>query len=411
MDDQTRCVTKESVDVDGFDSLSVPIHRASTIPFADAKAYASRFDRGPDGYTYGLYGTPTHRHLEQKLSALEGAERTLLVPSGQAAIALVMICLLKPGDTVLIPDSVYPPVRDFADQDLTGLDIQSAFYDPLDLDALAAAMNPSVKLIWVESPGSTSMEVQDLPGIVDIARRHNALVGCDNTWATPLLFKPLAHGADVCVEALSKYISGHSDLLMGSISLKDRTLGLNLKAALGRIGIGVSPDDCALALRGLETLPVRLSQSGDTALKLARWLADQPLVDHVRHPALPGCPGHDLWARDFAGAAGVFSAVLAPEAMPHVPAAFDALNIFRIGGSWGGTQSLLVPMTIKENRTAVPWTGPNLILRASVGLESADALQRDLSAFLDDLTNRTSQVAPATQTAAGGDSASAPRQL
>ena len=401
MDDETICVTKPTVALDGFDSLSVPVCRASTIPFSDAAAYASRFERGDEGYVYGLYGTPTHRYLEKKIAALERGQQTVLVPSGQASVALAMLAVLKAGDSVLISDAVYPPVRDFAESDLRRTGIRPLFYDPRNEDSLAELVADDTKLIWVESPGSTTMEFQDLPRIVEIARRRGVLVGCDNTWATPLLFKPLAQGADLSVEALSKYMAGHSDVLMGSITARDAALGSRIKAALGRMGIGVSPDDCYLVLRGLETLSVRLKRSGEVARGLAEWIADRLLVERVLHPALEGCPGKEIWSRDFGGASGVFSVVLEPQAVPQVYAALDELETFVIGASWGGTKSLLVPMPVRQHRTAVPWSGPDMILRLSIGLESEAHLKQDLERFFAALESRTSDAARTAEPAVG----------
>ncbi len=388
MDDETRCVTKAKVSFQGYDSLAVPVCRASTIPFPDAEAYATRFERGEDSYTYGLYGTPTHRFLERKITELEQGARTVLTPSGQAAVALAMLSVLKAGDRVLIPDSVYPPVRGFADHELRRIGVRPAFYDPSDTAALEAALDEATRLVWVESPGSTTMEVQDLPRIVALARRRGILVGCDNTWATPLYCKPLAHGADIVVEALSKYLSGHSDVLMGSITVRNPEFGASLKETLGRIGIGVSPDDCSLVLRGLETLAVRLERSARLGEALARWIAGQPMVERVLHPALEDFPGHALWRRDFAGASGVFGIVLKAEAVPHVPASLDLLETIVIGASWGGTKSLLAPMTVKEFRTAKPWNGPDPVLRLSVGLESEASLKHDLESFFSAVSER-----------------------
>ena len=399
-EDEAICVSKETVSLVGFDTLAVPVYRASTIPFPDADAYATRFHRGDDAYTYGLYGTPTHRHLEKKLSRLERAERTLLTPSGQGAIALVMQSVLGAGDTVLIPDSVYPPVRDFAERDLKRMGIKVVFYDPADLEGLDVAAQ-GARLIWIESPGSTTMEIQDVPAIAAIAQDAGALTGCDNTWATPLLFKPLDHGVDIVVEALSKYLAGHSDVLLGSVSTRDAALGNSLKATAGRMGIGVSPDDCVLTLRGIETLAVRLARSSETALSLAAWLSTHPLVARVLHPALENCPGHALWARDFKGASGVFSLIPRPDAVPHVFGGLNHLQAFTIGASWGGTKSLIVPMKIKEHRTAVPWTGPDLVLRLQIGIEAEEDLRRDLETLWGhvsaQLTNTGNPVATQAQ--------------
>lgn len=382
MHDLSRCVHHPAVSAEGYASLAVPTHRASTIVFRDAREYAERKHRGPDGYTYGLHGTPTTRTLQAQISALEGAERTVLLPSGQAAITVVMLTALLPGDTVLIPDTAYPPVRGFCANYLAPRGIRHRVYDPMVGAGIAGLLDASVKLVWVESPGSTTMEIQDIPAIVEGAHARGALVGCDNTWATPLLFKPLAHGADFSMQALTKYAGGHSDLLLGSVSVGDLALHRRLRDTMRMLGIGVSPDDAALALRGIETMGVRLRHSGRVAEVFARRIAGFPAVERVLHPALPSCPGHELWARDFAGASGVFSVVLKPGTRGRTEAAFSTLKRFAVGASWGGTHSLVVPMDIGADREVVPWTEDGVVLRISVGLEEEGELWADLEALL-----------------------------
>ncbi|MEQ9246368.1 MAG: aminotransferase class I/II-fold pyridoxal phosphate-dependent enzyme [Nitratireductor sp.] len=385
MQDETRCVTKATVSLEGYDSLTVPVYRASTIRYPDAASFTARFERDADGYVYGLYGTPTHRHLEYKLTELEGGARTVLAPSGQAAITSTFLALLRAGDRVLIPDTVYGPVRDFARHELSALGIDAQFYDPGDLAALAAWIDERTRLIWVESPGSITLEVQDLAAIVALAHDAGALVGCDNTWASPLNFKPLDHGADIVVEALSKHFSGHSDVLMGSVTLRDETLGTRLKAAFGRLGIGVSPDDCVLVLRGIETLPVRLKAAAASAAAIVDWLVQQPLVDRVFFPALPGSQGHETWKRDFAGACGVLTFSLTEPVRANANRALDALELISIGASWGGTKSLIAPTSVKDLRTARPWTGADSLMRLRVGLEHPQDLVTDLERFFASL--------------------------
>ncbi|WP_198952928.1 MULTISPECIES: PLP-dependent aspartate aminotransferase family protein [unclassified Achromobacter] len=383
MNEWTRYVVTPEVSHEGFASLAVPVYRASTIPFADAQAYATRRERGEEGYSYGLYGTPTTRTLEQKINQLHGGVRTLLAPSGQAAIALVMLQLLSQGDLVLIPDTVYPPVRDFADKDLARLGIVARFYDPTDVAALAPLIDDRTRLVWLESPGSTTMEVQDMSAIADLAHQRGALVGCDNTWASPLYFKPLRHGADIVVEALTKFFSGHSDVLMGSVTVKDPAIATQIRAGLGRMGVGISPDDCALVLRGMETMALRMDHGARVALRLIERLQGHRLVRGILYPALPGSPGHDLWKRDFNGASGVFSVVFTEAAAPHVGSALDALKTIAIGASWGGTRSLAAPMPVRAVRSVRDWTEPDTVLRLSVGLEDEDDLAADIDRFLD----------------------------
>ncbi|WP_374306533.1 PLP-dependent aspartate aminotransferase family protein [Dongia sp.] len=378
MDDESICVTPSSVSLGGFASLGPATYRASTIVFENSESYRTRLDRGDDGYVYGLYGTPTTRFLEKQIAALERASRTFLVPSGQAANTLAMLAVLEPGNSVLISDSVYPPVRDFANNELKKLGVRVAFYPPTDLAALKTAMDSTTRLIWVESPGSTTMEVQDVRSIVALAHECGAVVGCDNTWATPFLFKPLEFGVDISVQALSKYANGHSDVLMGSISVRDPVLAAKIKGTIWRLGIGVSPDDCALVQRGLQTMSIRLTHSGAVATRMATWIATQPAVACVLHPALPGNPGHAFWARDFNGASGVFSVGLKNEVLPRLDDAFDSMRIFSIGASWGGTRSLIVPMNVNRLRST-PQSGEiETYLRISVGLESERELMADI---------------------------------
>lgn len=382
MNDLTRCVITPKVKMEGFDPLGPATHRASTIVFENAAAYANRLERGPDGYSYGLYGTPTTRTLERKLSELERGGRTLLVPSGQAANTIAMLAFLRAGDKVLIADTVYPPMRDFADSDLPKFGVTVDYYDPTSPAEVERLIDERTRIVWCESPGSTTMEVQDLPKIAEIAHRYGALVGCDNTWATPLNFKPLMHGADIVTEALTKYVAGHSDVLMGSISVSDEAHFLTIRSSMGRLGIGVSPDDASLVLRGMETLGVRMKHAHEGAMAAIDWLQGHPLVERVLYPALVDCPGHDIWKRDFLGASGVFSVIFVPEAVEHVSAALDALETFAIGASWGGTRSLVAPMPVKVNRTATKWIGNDLVLRVSIGLEAHEDLMADLQRML-----------------------------
>lgn len=379
MRDLSRCVHHPTVSQEGFASLAVPTYRASTIVFPDAQAYADRKYRGPDGYSYGLHGTPTTRTLEAQLSALHGAERTVLLPSGQAAVTVVLLSVLMPGDHVLIPDTAYPPVRGFCLNYLKPRGIHSTAYDPLVGAGIAGLVTERTKLVWLESPGSTTMEVQDFRAIADAAHARGALVGCDNTWATPLLFKPLDHGADFAMEALTKYVGGHSDLLLGSVSVRDLGLRQKLKDTMRMVGIGVSPDEAALALRGIETMGVRLAHSGRVALDFAQRLQTFPAARRVLHPALPSCSGHEFFLRDFRGASGLFSVVLPPEAEPLLGPALSAMRLFAIGASWGGTRSLVAPMQVVADRTAVPWPDDGTILRISVGLEDEGELWDDLA--------------------------------
>lgn len=382
MSDTTDCVLTPRVPLDGFDPLGVATYRASTIVFRDAAAYAARGDRGDEGYSYGLYGTPTTRTLEQKLSRLEQAARTFLVPSGQAANALAILPLVGKGDHVLIADTVYPPMRDFAQTDLARLGVAVEFFDPTDPEDVRRRLTPNTRIVWCESPGSTTMEVMDIPAVAAIAHVADALVGVDNTWATPLNLKPLTLGADIVTEALTKYVSGHSDVIMGSISILDPALAGTIKGFIGRMGIGVSSDDASLVLRGSETMTLRLRHQARVALQFAERLASHPLIARVLHPALPGDSGHSLFCRDFIGASGVFSLAFPSEVAAAVAPALDSLRLFAIGASWGGTRSLVAPMPVRSNRTATAWQGADVVLRLSIGLEDADELWEDICRFL-----------------------------
>lgn len=388
MHDLTRCVHHPAVDEEGYASLAVPTHRASTIVYKDAASFAARKYRGFDGYTYGLHGTPTTRTLEAQLTALHGGVRTVLVPSGQAAVTIVMLSVLMPGDKVLIPDHVYPPVRSFCEDYLKPRGIDYAVYDPLIGAGIAALIDDATKLVWVESPGSGTMEVQDIAAIAKAAKAKGALVGCDNTWATPLIFKPLAHGADFACEALTKYVGGHSDLLLGSITVSDMDLRQKMKETLRAFGVGVSPDECQLALRGIETMGLRVAHMGRVSEDFAGRMTHSPAVEQVLHPALPSCPGHEFWKRDMGRSSGVFSIVLQPVAEATLEAALTALKVFAIGASWGGTRSLIAPMAVKGDRTVNPWTPEGMVLRISIGLEDADDLWNDLDALLVALEQR-----------------------
>lgn len=386
MKDLSRVVHHPEVSHEGFASLTVPTYRASTIVFADAEAYSNRKHRGPDGYTYGLHGTPTTKTLEAQLTALERGERTVIVPSGQAAITIVFLTVLRPGDKVLIPDTAYPPVRSFCVNYLAERGIDHEVYEPLITGPeLLARIDSRTKLVWMEAPGSTTMEVQDVPALVAAAKKKGVLTGLDNTWATPLLFKPLAHGVDFSMQALTKYIGGHSDLLLGSVSVRDVGLHRALKATARMIGIGVSPDDCALALRGIETLGVRLNHMGKLSTQFARMIEGRAGVERVLHPALSSCPGHEFWKRDFTGASGVFSVVLHPATEAALGPALSRMKLFSIGASWGGTHSLIVPMSVKKDRVARPWTENGSILRISIGLEDPEELWQELDALFREL--------------------------
>lgn len=373
----TVVVQTQPASKDGFDSLSVPTYRGSTITFPDYSSFKQRGQRHRSSYAYGLNGTPTARTLQNKLTELEGACDTFLTPSGLMAITVAVLSIVKAGDVVLLPDNVYPPVRRFAATTLSKLSIGVRYYDPLELDPDLFEHGP-VKLVWIEAPGSTTMEIPDVPDIVRRAKAYGALVGCDNSWASPILCRPLELGADIVVEAVTKYLSGHSDVLLGSISVANEALATEVNGCMRSLGVGVSPDDCFLALRGIETAAVRLEHVGRTALELVRAISGKPCVEEVLYPALPESPGHDLWRRLFRGASGLFSVVLKDEAESRFAGRFDSLKVFSLGASWGGNHSILAPTILKGERTINTRYVGKKIVRVSAGLEAADDLIADL---------------------------------
>lgn len=364
-----------------FGGLNVGIHHASTVSFPNMAALRARDWRYEDGYTYGLHGTPTTFTLGRRIAALEGGEHCILLPSGLAAITLADLALVRAGERLVLPDNVYNPSRDFAATTLAGLGVDTAFYDPTDLATLEAVVDERTRLIWIETPGSVTMEVPDVPAIVAIARRHGVLTAIDNTWAGGLLFRPFDHGVDLVMHALTKYPSGGSDVLMGSVTTRDEALHHRLKTTHMRLGFSVGPDDCYLMLRGLATLELRLSRSGETGLALAGWLAERPEVKTILHPAFASCPGHAAWKRDFSGSAGLFSVVL-DEDIPSAKAdaAMDALRLFKLGYSWGGVHSLAVPYAINRpgGMSRLRWRHGGPLLRFYAGTEDPADLVADL---------------------------------
>ena len=359
--------------------VNPPVWHASTIVFDDLAALdAARVD--PDaGLYYGRRGTPTTWALESALTDLEpGAAGTRLYPSGVAAIAAALLTVLKTGDHLLMVDTAYEPSRYFAERTLKPLGITTTYYDPGIAAGIAELVQPNTRMILLESPGSLSFEVQDVPTIVAVAKAHGIATIMDNTWATPLLFSPIAHGIDFSMQALTKYVAGHSDVMMGSLTVNAAWFE-RLKAASYRLGFCVAPDDAYLALRGLRTLDIRLRQQGASALAVAQWLETQAEVDRVLHPALPSHPGHALWARDFRGASGLFGFTLKRGTRPHSAALIDHLEHFGIGFSWGGYESLILPVELAGIRTASQIAYPGSIIRLSIGLEDPGDLIDDLA--------------------------------
>ena len=375
----TRIAHPDTRPHEGFSSLVPPVYRASTTLFASA-AEATDDWRHEAGYSYGLYGTPTTRELALRIAALEGGAHTFITPGGQAAIALILLAFTRAGDHVLITDSAYGPTRQFADDVLGRFGVEVEYYPPLDPD-IGARIRPNTRLVWCESPGSVTLEVQDVPAIVAAAHRRGVLVALDNTYSAGVYFDAFAHGVDITMQALTKYIGGHSDLLLGSVTVRTTEAYEQLGATHARLGLAVSPDDCSLALRGMETLGVRLAALQGSTLRVARWLAEQPAVSAVLHPALSSCPGHEHWRRDFTGSTSVFSIVFAEgTAREKIIRFVDGLRLFRVGYSWGGTHSLAVPwFDVTRSHPSVP---PGRLVRLNVGLEDTDDLIADLDQAL-----------------------------
>jgi cystathionine beta-lyase len=367
----------------GFRSLATPTYRGSTTLLDSAQEVTDDWDQRRTRYSYGLYGTPTTFELAARIAELEGGGYCFITPGGQAAIALIYLACVSSGGHVLVPDSIYGPNRDLGQRLLSKLAIETEYYDPLIGSDIRKLFRPTTQLIWCESPGSVTMEVQDVPAITAVAREAGIITALDNTYAAGVYFDAFSHGIDVTMQALTKYVGGHSDLLLGSVTVRDQRLYQALGDARQLLGFGASPDDCSLALRGLLTLAVRLKHLEESALLLAKWLAEQPEIELVLHPALPGCPGHQIWKRDFSGSSSIFSVVFAPVITRTAIVRFvDALKLFRLGYSWGGVTSLVMPH-FDLTRRHRSW-GDRLV-RLNVGLENPDDLVNDLESAFSEL--------------------------
>lgn len=353
--------------------INPPVIHASTVLFENTDAMLDRRQR----YVYGRRGTPTSDALESAISEIEGAAGSVLCPSGLSAAALALLAYVKAGDNVLMVDSVYGPVRHFADTVLNRLGVSTTYYDPTVGAGIAGLFGERTAIVYVESPGSLTFEMQDVPAIAAVAHERGALVVADNTWATPLYFKPLAHGADVSLMAGTKYLGGHSDVNIGTVAANAKAWP-RLKETHGTMGLTVGPDDIYLALRGMRTLAVRLDRQMESGLEVAGWLAARPEVARVLHPARADDPGHALWARDMSGASGLFGFVLDGWSEDDAKAFVDGLRLFGIGASWGGFESLAILSKVRHIRTAVPWQAEGPLVRLHIGLEDPDDLIADL---------------------------------
>ena len=374
---KTKLIHSDAKVPDGFRSLNTPVYRGSTVLFSDASAITDAWDQYEVGYTYGLYGTPTTLELAARICELENGYRTIITPGGQAAISLIHFALLRSGNHVLLPESIYGPNRKLGNDVLRRFGVEVSYYPPTIGGQIAGLIRPNTRVIWCESPGSISMEVQDVPAIVQAAHAAGALVAMDNTWAAGVHFDALAHGVDVTMQALTKYIGGHSDLLLGSVTARDKSTYEHLGATQQLLGCAASPDDCSLALRGMKTLAIRLEKVEASALTIAQWLSSRPEVERVLHPALDSCPGHELWKRDFTGSTGVFSIVLREGFNQEQVLQFvNSLELFKIGYSWGGVTSLVVAYDFSSYTGRAGYQ--HRIVRLNIGLEDTDDLILDL---------------------------------
>lgn len=378
---RTRLVSAGRRPAEQFGFVNTPIYRGSTVLFptyADLVARTGRF-------SYGTQGTPTTQALEEAWTDLAGAATTVLSPSGLAAIAIALLTATSAGDHILVMDSVYRPTRHFCGAILKRFGVEATYFDPLiDAKALDAMIRPTTRALFLETPGSQSFEVPDLPALIGVARGRGLCTLLDNTWATPIFLPPHALGVDLAIDAGTKYLSGHSDLLLGLTSA-NAAWAERLRATYDAFAAVPGPEDVFLALRGLRTLDLRLREAERQGLAMAHWLKARPEVARVLHPAFPDCPGHTNWARDFRGSSGLFSVVLKPVPTGAVAAFLDGLRLFGMGYSWGGYESLVIPFDCGTYRTATSWAPEGPALRFSIGLEDVADLQADLDAGFDRL--------------------------
>jgi cystathionine beta-lyase len=385
MKPETRLVHAGRDPEKNFGIVNPPIYRASTILYPTMAEFEQRQKRKYTGFYYGIHGTPTTFALTSALAELSGGHRAVVTSSGLAAVTQALTAFLRRGDHLLIADSVYGPTRTFCASVLARFGVEVTFYDPRIGAGIDALMRPETRVVYAESPGSLTFEVQDVPAIARAAHARGAVVLFDNTWATPLNFRAFEHGVDVEIQAATKYLAGHSDLLMGVITARTEDLFRAVKDGLDVFGDCVSPDLCYETLRGLRTLAVRLRRHERAALDVAQWLARRPEVARVLHPTLPDDPGHALWTRDFVGASSLFGVLLRTNSDRAVAAMLEGFQLFKIGASFGGFESLVLPARPAENRTARPWREPGILLRLHVGLEDVEDLIADLESGFDRL--------------------------
>ena len=378
LDWRSKLIHPKAAAPPGFRSLATPTFRGSTTILSGAVDVTDHWDQSQAPYRYGLYGTPTTLELAARIAELEGGEHCFITPGGQAAIALIYMSFASAGGHVLVPDSVYGPSRDLATRLLTRLNIDAEYYDPSMGSEIERLCRDNTQLIWCESPGSVTMEIQDIPAITRVARSRHIVTALDNTYSAGVLFDAFSHGIHVTMQALTKYVGGHSDLLLGSVTVRENELYRQLGDVHQLLGMNSSPDDCSLALRGLQTLAVRLQQLEISTVAIARFLSEQREIQTLMHPAFPSCPGHELWKRDFKGSASVFSVLFRKNVSRESIIRFiDELKLFKLGFSWGGVTSLVMRYEELERGTQVP---AGSIVRFNIGLEAVADLIADLSA-------------------------------
>jgi cysteine-S-conjugate beta-lyase len=377
MKDDTLVVTGGRDPEHNHGAVNPPVYRASTILYPSVEAFEA--PRQLRGVYYGRGGVPTTFALEDAIARLEGAAGTVVTGSGKTAIAQALLSFLQAGDHLLMVDTAYAPTRQLCDRVLSRFGVEVTFYDPLIGADIERLLRPNTRVVFMESPGSLTFEIQDVPAIAAVARARDVLSMLDNTWATPLYFKALGHGVDVSIHAATKYICGHSDTMMG-VASTGAALHQKLRHGMQDLGAFISPDDCYQGLKGLRTLAVRLERHQATALQLADWLQARPEVERVLHPALPDDPGHEIWRRDFLGASGLFGVLLKPCPKEAWCALVEGLELFGLGASWGGYESLIMPNRPERYRTATTWDPSFPSIRIHAGLEDPDDLIADLDA-------------------------------
>jgi cystathionine beta-lyase len=361
--------------------LNPPIYSGSTVTYPDFAAYERRKENYLRGVVYGTVGTPTTNALAQTAADLEGGAGAVVCSSGLAAVSLALTAVVKAGDHVLMTDSVYGPGRTFCQEVLSRFGVETTFFDPMIGEEIADLMRPETTVVYLESPGTFTFEVQDVPAIAKAAHEKGALVLLDNTWSAGIYFKPFEHGVDLSIQAATKYQSGHGDLVIGWITAATEELFARVKTEVCHFGDIASPHDCWLTLRGMRSMAARLKVQQEAGLELAGWLQDHPKIKRILHPALPGCPGHEIWKRDFTGASSLFGILLDSRDEQAQNRMIEGMRYFRLGASWGGYQSLIMPAWLTRDVAPAPDDG--LLIRLAVGLEHVDDLKQDLSEALD----------------------------